>query len=510
MREPVPFSVVMRRDLKAVAVRGAGFAFGSQWLRQAISLGATVVLARLLTPSDFGLVAMVTAITGMLEMYKDLGLSAAMVQAPHLDDDQVNDLFWINTVLTGLIVLILSLAAPRIAGFYARPELVPVLWVLAVGFVAAGLSIQHWALMRRAMQFGVIAAIETVGFILAAGIAIGLGFSGMKYWALVGFIVTPRLVNLIGAWLCCTWRPRFSFSGKGIRPLFAFGWKLAASNAINAFAAGMDSVLIGRMSGGHQLGLYNRALQVRNVFIGLMDIPLNSIACATLARLQGNLPLIREAYQRLLYLFQAAMVPFWLVTLLCPDTLLRVVFGTQWVDAAPLVRILGILLMTQPLQSVMNAMFISLGRSGVVLVWGGITSVFLVIGFISGMLLDGVRGVAWGYVLASGASSLVGVYIGIRLKGLMALRDWVRPVCMPLCAGGIAALMGGLAARFSGTLQSWHSPYFAAGLSAFSACVVYGVLLFWDLKRRNFLGLSWGLLIPRAVRTPDREEDANE
>lgn len=497
------------REVKSVAVRGAGFAFGSQWIRQVIGLGGTVVLARLLTPSDFGLVAMVTAVTGMLEMYKDLGLSAATVQAPRLDEDHVNGLFWINTGLTVLIVAVLMAMAPALAKFYGRSEIVAVMWALAAGFLAAGLSIQHWALMRRAMRFGTLAAIETTGMALAAGLAVVAALAGLAYWALVVFIVTPRFVNMCGVWLCCAWRPRVTFRGAGLRPLCSFGAKVAACNGLTAFAAGMDSVLIGRMAGGYPLGLYNRALQVRAVFSGLMDIPLTSIAGAALSRLQSDPTLFCMAYQRILYVFQSALVPFWLVTFLCPEALLSIVFGGQWVASASLVRILGLLLLVQPLQTLINTALVSRGRSGMMLLSGGISSGVLLVCFGAGMMWGGVKGVALGYVAAATVSCVAGLLIGARALECGGPWSLLRPVLIPLTAGGASAAGGFLIWRLI-----CESPGGGQGVApelwmTLIACCLYGVIMLLDLRRQNFLGLSWELLISSAGKRKLFPSDAH-
>jgi PST family polysaccharide transporter len=500
VRPPELMEAVAGHDIKAAAVRGAGFAFGGQWVRQAISFGATLILARLLTPADFGLVAMVTAITGMLEMYKDLGLSAATIQAPRLESGQVNDLFWINTGLTVLVVAVLTAGAPFLAAFYGRAELVAITWVLAAGFLAAGLSIQHWALMRRNMRFGTLAAIETTGIALAVGVAIGLALAGLRHWALVGFIVTPRIVNLAGAWGCCRWRPHFGYSGKGVGPLFAFGWKLAACNALTTLAAGMDSVLIGRSFGVGTLGLYNRALQVRGVFSGLVDIPLNAIAVSTLSRLQSAPALFHDAYRRFLYLFQAALIPFWLVTFLCPDALMRLVFGPQWIASAPFVRILGFLLLTQPTQALLNTLFVALGRSGVLLGWGIVSSLLLLAGLAIGLAAGGVPGLAAGYVTAAAVSCGAGLLIASRVGARHSPWALVQPSLGPLLAGAGSAVIALLAWRAAETACGPFPPWLSGWGTAATACCLFGLVMLLDLRRRNFMGLSWRMLLSRSGR----------
>lgn len=157
-----------------------------------LRVAALMVLARLLSPKDFGLVGMVTAFTGVLTLFRDFGLSAAAVQRPTVSEEQISTLFWINILFGVLLGLIMAAIAPAIAAFYHEPRLAAVTVVLATGFLFNAAGIQHSALLQRQMRFTALAVISVLSLIIGTGIAIGGAEAGYGYWALVGMsIATP-------------------------------------------------------------------------------------------------------------------------------------------------------------------------------------------------------------------------------------------------------------------------------------------------------------------------------
>ena len=178
-------------------------------------LATLVVLARLLPPQAFGLLAMVAAIGLVLDFLKDLGLSAATIQKSDLSQRQVSALFWINATAGVVLAGTLALAAPALAAFYDQPLLTPVARWLALGFVLSGLTVQHWALLRRQMRFAAIAGLETVADYAGFAAAITLAVAGERDLALVAQrLVTPGGL-LVGRCLACRWRPARPAPAKG-------------------------------------------------------------------------------------------------------------------------------------------------------------------------------------------------------------------------------------------------------------------------------------------------------
>ena len=178
-------------DIGRRSRRGGTVLLAAQALRVLGQMATLAVLARLLPPSAFGLLAMVASLGALLELVKDFGLSAATIQKEGISQAQVSALFWINAAVGALLAIGLLLGAPALARFYGQPELEAITQWLALGFVLSGLTVQHWALLRRQMRFGAIASVETLADFAGFTAAIGLALAGQGYWALV----VQRLVS---------------------------------------------------------------------------------------------------------------------------------------------------------------------------------------------------------------------------------------------------------------------------------------------------------------------------
>jgi hypothetical protein len=222
-------------DIGRRSRRGGAILLAAQAIRVLGQVATLVVLARLLPPSAFGLLAMVASLGAILDLVKEFGLSAATIQKPGISHAQVSALFWINAAAGALLGAGLVLVAPLLAQFYGQPDLEAVTEWLALGFVLSGLTVQHWALLRRQMRFGAIAGLETAADLASFAVAIALAMTGKGYWALVAQrLVSPALL-LAGSWMVCRWRPARPAPAEGLRELLRFGGSVTAS-AVGAVA----------------------------------------------------------------------------------------------------------------------------------------------------------------------------------------------------------------------------------------------------------------------------------
>ena len=237
-------------------IRGGAITLISQGAQFFISMAGTVVLARLLTPRDYGLIGMVTVITGFLTMFKDMGLSQATIQREELTHEQTSNLFWVNVGASTLIALITVALAPLVARFYGEPLLAWITVALAAGFIFGGFTVQHQALLRRQMRFGLLAASSIIAAVVGLLVGIFLAWRGARYWALVGQQLTVALVTAITVWVFCGWRPALPSRRSGVGDLLAFGGNVTGFNVVNYFARNGDNLLIGKMWGSASLGLY--------------------------------------------------------------------------------------------------------------------------------------------------------------------------------------------------------------------------------------------------------------
>src|SRR5438105_14006839 len=233
-------------DLKRRTISGGVVTVSAQAAKFGLNLVCTVILARLLTPGDFGLVAMVTAVTGFLAMFRHAGLAIPTVQRENITHAQVSNLFWINLGISGLCALIVAALSPAIAWFYRDPRITYITLLLSTTFLIGGFRVQHLALLKRQMRFKVIALIE-VGS-MATGVLVGVVMALLRYryWSLVGLNLATEITGFLLTGLVSRWRPRLPSRNSGIRPLVAFGVHQTASSLMFSLASGCDNLLIGR------------------------------------------------------------------------------------------------------------------------------------------------------------------------------------------------------------------------------------------------------------------------
>jgi PST family polysaccharide transporter len=372
----------------------------AQGIRFFLQMGSTVVLARLLTPQDYGLIAMVTAVTGFVAMFKNLGLSMATIQRAKIDRPQISTLFWINVLLSVGVMLVTATLAPVIAWFYGEPRLITITLALAGAFIFGGLTVQHQALLRRQMRFGSLGIIQIVSMLVGIITAIIAAFYGAGYWALVLMHLATAITNLLGVWLVCDWRPGLPVRGSGVRKMLAFGGHLTGFNIVNYFARNADNILIGKFISADALGLYAKAYGLFMMPISQIRNPLNQVAMPVLSSLQNQPERYIKYYQRLIDIMASLTIPLGLYCAIEADFLIRIVLGQQWLGAVSVFRILVIAGLIQPIASMRGLVLISHGFSDRYFYWGLFNAFLTVTAFLVGLPF-GIEGVAAAYAIVN-------------------------------------------------------------------------------------------------------------
>src|SRR6202046_4040827 len=211
----------LHADLKGRSVRGGVLTLTSQGAQFVMQSIATVVLARLLAPAEYGLVAMVTAITGLGQAFADLGLSEATIQHPEISHDQVSTLFWINVAVGAGLMSITAALAPVLAWFYHEPRLINITLVCSLTFLIGGLRVQHDALIRRQMRFISLAIRDVTSYAIAVPLAIFLALRGAGYWAIVVLPLTLNFTGMVLSWVMARWLPGPPRRNANVRPLIS-------------------------------------------------------------------------------------------------------------------------------------------------------------------------------------------------------------------------------------------------------------------------------------------------
>jgi O-antigen/teichoic acid export membrane protein len=390
----------LKTDLKGRSVRGGAVTMTAQGVRLFLQMGSTVVLARLLTPQDYGLIAMVTAVTGFVIMFKDMGLSTATIQRAEINHDQISTLFWINVLLSFGVMLVTAALAPAIAWFYGEPRLTWITLALAGAFIFGGFTVQHQALLRRQMRFGSLALIQIISLVVGIVTAIIAAFCGAEYWALVLMQLATAIANVLGVWIICDWRPGLPVRRSGVRKMLAFGGNMTGFNIINYFARNADNVLIGKFLGTQALGLYAKAYSLFTMPIEQIRTPLNHVAMPVLCSLQNQPERYVRYYQRLIDIMASLTIPLTLYCVIEAPFLIQTLLGQQWLAAVPVFQILAIAALIQPIAGTRGLVLISHGFSKRYFYLGLFNAIIVIASFVAGLPF-GIEGVAAAYAIAN-------------------------------------------------------------------------------------------------------------
>jgi PST family polysaccharide transporter len=448
-------------DIGRRSRRGGSILLAAQAVRVVGQVATLVVLARLLPPQAFGLLAMVASLGAILDLVKEFGLSAATIQKPGISHAQVSALFWINTAAGALLGVGLMLAAPLLASFYGQPELEAVAEWLALGFVLSGLTVQHWALLRRQMRFSAIAGLETAADIAAFAVAIALALAGKGYWALVAQrLVAPGLL-LVGSWALCRWRPARPAPAGGLLDLLRFGASVTASGLAMALARSVDQVLIGWLWGPAVLGLYERTTRLVLLPINTINAPVYAAGMPALSRLLDRPERYRSMFRQIMQKLALLTMPVFAIAAVLADWLVRILLGTAWAPAAPLVALFSVSAGYLPLLLALSLLYMTQGRSSEMLRASLIDAALCVAAILAGL--------PWGVTGVAASIAVVGLLV--RLPVALWLATRCGPVAMDhvLTAVAPAACAAVVAAAATSALRY--------GVLADTAPTVSGVLL---------------------------------
>lgn len=432
-------STNLNRGLAQKSLRGGMTTIGSQGVQFILSMVSTVVLARLLSPADYGLIGMVTVVVNFAVMFKDAGLSMATVQKEDISHEQISTLFWINVLISAGLGLCVLASSPLVAWFYGKPELSAVTAVLSISFILSGLTIQHQALQRRHMHFATLAGIQITAQVITIIVTIFLACVGWRYWALVGGTLAQALANSLLTFLFCPWIPGRMKRGTGVREMLKFGGNITGFNFVNYFSRNADNILIGKFIGANALGLYSRAYNLFMMPISQIRAPLDQVAMPVLSTLRNEPERYAKYYQRILDILASLTMPLTIYCAVEADFLIRVLLGPQWLGAVGVFRILAIAGMIQAIAGTRGMVLLSCGFSKRYFYLGIFYGVFCVASFVIGLPF-GIIGVATAYTIFNYIALLPSLYYCFY-NTPVKVSLFLKTIIPALGISGVAALV---------------------------------------------------------------------
>jgi O-antigen/teichoic acid export membrane protein len=463
------------KDLKERTISGGVVRLSAQAASFVLRLGSLMILARLLSPREFGLVGMVTAFTGILVLCRDFGLSAATIQRDTITDGQISTLFWVNVGLGVILAAVMAALAPLIARFYHEPRLAGVTVVLALAMIFNAAGVQHAALLQREMRYVALSIVNVSALLAGTTIAVVGAEMGYGYWALVAMSVAVPFGTTLGFWIATRWIPALPQRRTGVRSMLRFGSTLTLNGLVLYICSNAEKVLIGRYWGAAAIGLYGRAYQLVNIPTSNLNSAAGEVAFAALSRIQDDPPRRRNYFLKGFSLVLGLTLPLTIgFELFAPDVI-RVVLGPKWIETVPLFRWLAPTILVFAIANPLSWLLTSAGKVDRLMRMTLVIAPIMIVGYIIG-LPYGPKGVACAYsvVMTLWLFPLIAwATHGIEVSFWDVLGTVWPPLASSLVAGGLALMSG----AFFGTALSplWRLSLESVVLfTAFIGCLMIG------------------------------------
>ena len=373
---------------------------------QGISLIVSIILARLLEPSVYGTIALVTVFTTVLQVFVDGGFGSALIQKKTVDDVDYSSVFYFNLAFGLVLYLIMFLLAPAISSFYGLPELTSIIRVVSLIVVISSIkNIQH-AYVARNLLFKRFFWATLGGTIIAGIISVLMAYHGYGVWALVASILINMFIDTVILWITVGWRPKRAFSFNRLKSLISFGWKLLIARLIETLYSESRSLIIGKLYTSTDLAFFNRGKQYPNLIVNNVDYSISSILFPVMSSYQEDKGKCRNIVQRAITLNTYIVAPAMMGFAVCAEPFVRLVLTEKWLPCVPYLRIFCFVLTFITFNTANMNSYRSLGRSDVYLKIEIIRKAFGIVVLIATMWF-GVIWIAIGEIVATIISMVI-------------------------------------------------------------------------------------------------------
>jgi len=442
----------LRTDLRKRSVNGGFWTLGLQAFLVVIGLIRGAILARLLTPDDYGLQAMVFAIVSLAVLFKDLGLSTAVIQEEQITHQQVSNLFWLNTVLGILAMCIVAILGPVMDWFYNEPRMTGIALLLSIAYLFGGLAVQPQALLQRQMKFGRLAVANLTANIFATIIGIILAYAGYNYWALIWMQVLTNFFLMVGFGLQARWVPSMPRRGSGALKMIKAGSNIASLNVFATLTKNIDSILLGKFCGTVSLGLYSRGLQLHHLIENQLRNSISSVALPGLSALQSTRETFKNYFLRYIAVIAYTTMPLAGCLFFFSSEIIGYYLGARWLAAVPYLEILAINAFFSSVIACPAHVPLALGYSRRYLYTGILKGCVRMMGITIGVIGWGAIGAAYGLLISDFV--IWWPYLKLTLIDTnIKISDYVKTLLTPAAI----AIVSGLCAKSISIMFSYDN-----------------------------------------------------
>ena len=413
-------------DFKKKTISGISWSVMSRLSVQGLNFVIGVILARLLSPDDYGLIGMVLVFVGFANVFLDLGFGSALIQKQNATSEHYSSIFWINIGVGLILMLLFMILSPAIARFYNQPELIPLTLLVSTNFFIGSFRVVQFSILTKELNFRRLTIIELSALLVSGIIGISCAIIGFGVYSLAFQSISSNIMLVLLLWILSSWRPRLSFQWNAVKDLLGFSTNLLMFSSLNYWSRNADNMLIGRNLGTDALGIYNRSYRVMLLPITMVSRTISRVMFPAFSTIQDNKPRIARVYLRITRSIALITFPIMIGMLVVSDYFVLAIYGEKWAGMIPILRILCTVGLIQSIGTLNGNIYLSQGRADLQFKVGAIFGI-LTIGAIIIGLQWGIMGVALAYLTITIllvypsitiATSLIGISFSDVLKNL--------------------------------------------------------------------------------------------
>lgn len=387
-------------NLKSKVKHGLKWTFIDQVLSQVLFLIFSIYIARILSPSYFGIVSSVTIFTGFASLFIDMGYGIALVQKKDADNEHYSSVFWLNVAFGLLLYVLFFFMAPLLSDFFKQPQITVLVRVISLSFIINSLSAVQTNLLSKELKFKQKVIFNWISTGIGYIVAFYLAFNGYGVWAIVWMTLVTSLLNLILYWFSTGWYPSFLFNINKIKELSNFGFSILGETSVNYWSRNFDNFIIAKVLGNTELGLYTRAYSLMLLPLRNISSVITRVMFPAFSKKQDDIPTIKHYYLLIIKYIALFTFPAMVGLSLVSKEFVLLTFGNIWKGMIPVLSILSLVGAIQSIFFLNGMIYNSLGRANIAFRISLLVNFVLIIAFSIGVNY-GIIGMAWSYLIAS-------------------------------------------------------------------------------------------------------------
>ena len=404
---------------------------------QLVSFIVSIVLARILSPEDYGTIALVTVFTAILQVFVDSGLGTALIQKKDADDLDFSSVFYFNIAICFLLYMCMFMLAPYIANFYGDKTLATVVRILSLTIIVFGIKGIQQAYVSKNMLFKKFFFSTICGTIFSAFLGIGMAYLGFGVWALVAQQLSNSVIDTLILWVTVKWRPKKEFSMNRLKTLFSFGWKLLVSSLLDTIYNNLRNLIIGKMYSPADLAYYNQGDKFPKIIVTNINTSIDSVLLPAMSNAQDDKERVKQMTRRAIKTSTYVMAPLMMGLAFCAEPVVRIVLTEKWLPCIPYLRIFCITYMFWPIHTANLNAINAMGRSDWFLRLE-IVKKIVGISLLLSTMWFGVMAMAYSLLLSSVISQIINSWPNRKLLSygyLEQMRDFAPAILMSIGMG---------------------------------------------------------------------------